>query len=211
MARTSSNPAAVCNLPSHGTMVANIINVYRRATPEQIESGHQWYREAQEFAATLAVGTDYSYRQIAGVIAALSPQSAWSRNKEDARTAVYVHGLAGDVNGISLHTGVQMGKVGRILDGETPESVLRGPKESAFSRNIQGDYSLVTVDRWAFKSATGVPLPDVNPATGKALGGIGLGAYKRIHAAYVEAAHIIGIAPAILQAIVWGVERGTAA
>ena len=68
----------------------------------------------------------------------------------------------------------------------------------------------MTVDRWAFKTATGVALPDVNPGTGKALGGVGKGAYRRIHAAYVEAAHILGIAPAILQAIVWVVERGSA-
>ena len=191
-------------------MVRNIIATYRRATPEQIRAGHEWYRVAQEFCATLALGTDYSYRQVAGVIAALSPQSSWAQNQENARVAVYVHGLAGDVNGISLHTSVQMDKVGRILDGETPESVLRGPKESAFCRNIQGDYTLVTVDRWAFKTATGVALPDVNPGTGKALGGVGKGAYRRIHAAYVEAAHILGIAPAILQAIVWVVERGSA-
>lgn len=191
-------------------MVLNIIATYRRATPEQIAAGYAWYREAQEFAATLAIGTDYSYRQVAGVIAALSPQSVWSRNKEDARSAVYVHDVVGDVNGISLHTAAQMGKVGRILDGETPETVLRGPKESAFYRNIMGDYSLATVDRWAFLAATGVPLSDVNPVTGKTLGGVGRGAYKRIHAAYVEAAHIIGIPVAILQAIVWIVVRGSA-
>src|SRR5690349_19014081 len=208
--RQSTNPAAVCNLPSHDVMVDNIIRTYRRATIEQIHAGYAWYREAQDFCRTLATATDYPVRAIAGVIAALSPQSSWAQNKENARVAVDVHYMVGSCDSISLHTKAQMCKVGRILDGETPESVLRGPKESAFSRNIQGDYSLATVDRWAFKTATGVALPDINPVTGKPLGGIGKGAYKRIHAAYVEAAAILGIPVAILQAIVWIVERGSA-
>ena len=210
MARQSSNPAAVCNLPDHATMVRNIIAVYRRATPEDIHAGYAWYREAQDFARILGTATDYPVRAIAGIIAALSPQSSWARNKEDARAAVDVHSIAGNLDGVSVHTRVQLGKCARILDGETPESVLKGPKESAFYRNIMGDYSYATVDRWAFKSAVGVALPDVNPVTGKSLGGVGRGAYKRIHAAYVDAAAFLGIPVAILQAIVWIVERGSA-
>lgn len=208
MTRTSNNPAAVCNLPALDTMVENIIAVYNRATLEQIHAGYAWYREAQDFARTLSAATAYPQRAIAGIIAALSPQSAWYRNKMDATTAVEFHYAAGNIAGLSLHTKVQMGKVARILEGETPESVLRGPKESAFYRNITGDYSLATVDRWAFKSATGVALPD--SVNGKALGGIGKGAYKRIHAAFVVAAARIGIPVAILQAIVWVVERNSA-
>lgn len=210
MIRTSSNPAAVCNLPSHDVMVDNILRTYRRATPEHIHAGYAWYAEAQEFARTLATATDYPLRAIAGVIAALSPQQSWAINKSNARIAVDVHYMVGSCASISLHTKPQMAKVQRILDGETPESVLRGPKESAFSRNIQGDYSLGTIDRHAFTVAVGKPLPDVNPITGKALGGIGKGAYKRIHAAYVEAAAILGIPVAILQAITWIVIRGSA-
>lgn len=208
MARTSSNPAAVCNLPQHTTMVQRIKDRYADATIADIHAGYAWYREAQDFARALAAATKYPQRAIAGIIAALSPQSAWYRNKLDATTAVEYHYASGDIVGLSLHTKSQMGKVGRILDGETPEGVLRGPKESAFYRNIMGDYSLVTVDRWAFKSATGVQLPD--SINGKVLGGIGKGAYKRIHAAYVQAAQELNVPPAVLQAIVWIVERGSA-
>lgn len=208
--RQSSNPAAVCNLPSHDVMVANILRNYHRATKAQIHAGYAWYAEAQDFCRTLATATQYPVRTIAGVIAALSPQAAWGINKANARIAVDVHYMTGGCEYISLHTKPQMAKVSRILDGETPESVLRGPKESAFSRNIQGDYSLATVDRHAFTGAVGKPLPDVNPVTGKSLGGVGKGAYKRIHAAYVEAAAILGTPVAILQAIVWVVIRGSA-
>lgn len=210
MVRQSSNPAAVCNLPDHATMARNIIATYRRATPEQVSQGWSWYHEAQSFARTLAAGTSHPMRSIAGVIAALSPQSSWAMNKENATAAVDVYGIAGQIT-ISLHTKVQMGKVRAILeDGELPLAVLKGPKESAFCRNIMGDYSVCTADRWAFKTATGRALPDVNPLTGKALGGIGRGAYKRLHAAFEEAASILGIPVAILQAIVWIVERGSA-
>lgn len=210
MARVSTNPAAVCNLPAHSVMVANIVLRYQDADSLDIHAGYAWYAEAQEFARTLSTATNYDLRAIAGVIAALSPQQSWAINKSNAETSVRVHYDAGHIGGLSLHTKVQMGKVARILEGETPETVLHGPKESAFYRNIVGDYSHCTVDRWAFKTATGTLLPDVNPVTGKQLGGVGRGAYKRIHAAFVEAATILGIPVAILQAIVWIVERGSA-
>jgi len=190
-------------------MVRNIIATYRRATPAQIHAGYAWYHEAQEFARTLATGTDYPARVVAGLIAALSPQSSWAINKENARAALDVYDITGQLT-ISLHTRPQMRKCADILEGVHPLEVLAGPKERAFYSNIMGDYSLATVDRWAFKTAVGVALPDVNPVTGKSLGGIGRGAYKRIHAAFEEAASILGIPVAILQAIVWIVERGSA-
>lgn len=204
----SINPAAVCNLPDHNTMVANIVRTYQKASAEQVAAGWAWYADAQEFARTLAAGSQYPMRTVAGIIAALSPQSAWARNKADATTAVEYHYNAGHIVGLSLHTRVQMTKVARILNGETPESVLRGPKETAFYNNIIGNYSLATVDRWAFKTATGVALPDA--INGKMLGGIRRGAYKRIHAAFVEAAGRFHVPTAVLQAVVWVVERGAA-
>lgn len=210
MARTSHNPAAVCNLPDHATMVANIASRYIGAEKHHVHAGYGWYGEAQQFARSLAAGSAFPLRSVAGIIAALSPQCGWQKNKEDAIAAIDVFNIAGRID-ISLHTKVQMGKVRAILeDGVVPLEVLKGPKESAFFRNIMGDYSVCTVDRWAFKAATGRALPDVNPLTGKALGGIGRGAYKRIHAAYVDAAAFLGIPVAILQAIVWIVERGSA-
>src|SRR6476660_9292596 len=115
MAVKSSNPAAVSNLPQHSTMVQNVKAVYARATVSDVNAGWAWYAEAQSFAQTLATASSYGLRQVAGVIAALSPQQAWSINKANAEAAVYVHNLAGDVNGISLHTKAQMGKVARIL------------------------------------------------------------------------------------------------
>lgn len=207
MTRTqTTNPAAVCNLPAHAAMVANIVSTYRRATPAQIHAGAHWYDEAREYSRTLAAGSPFTEWQAAGVIAALSPQQGWAINKRNASTCIGVYvGTYGSVP--QLHTQAQMGKVLAILDDEdgTYQNVarhLKGPKESAFYRNICGDHTLPTVDRWAFLTATGTALVEEH-------GGISKGAYKPLSAAWQEAAQTLGIPSAILQAICWIVERGT--
>lgn len=186
--------AAVSNLPDHDTMVANILREYWASTPAEKAAGATWYQEAQEYAATLAAGTPYSMTQCAGVIAALSPQTEWGLNKRQAAECVRAH--AAGVPVPSCNTGVQMGKVRAMLDGAMPQHVLHGPKERAFFGNITQDETLVTVDRWAFLTAVGVRMTDDNR-------GIGVGAFRRIAAAWHEAARILGITVFILQAICW--------
>lgn len=187
----------VKNLPSIEQMAANIIDIYHRATPAQIHAGEQWYAEARDFADALAARSIFNRQETAGVIAALSPQQAWSINKNNATRAIDTYP---DVP--SMHTGTQMGKVMAILSGVPPLEALKGPKERAFYLNIIGDFDHVTVDRWAYFGATGELVVGT--------GGIGRRVYVLVEQAYRLAAFLLGIPVAILQAVVWVVVRGGA-
>jgi hypothetical protein len=202
--RTSNNPASATNLPTHDEMVANIIATYNRATPAQIFEGTNWYGVAQEFAETLVAGTRFSLYQGAGVIAALSPQQAWAINKRNATQVFTLIALGQELP--RMHTEVQMAKIRAIIDADDSSyqniaRKLNGPKETSFYRNVAGDHSTPTVDRWAFLTATKGILNDKT-------GGIPKAAYPLIAAAWNAAAAILGLPVAILQAICWVIERG---
>lgn len=66
----------------------------------------------------------------------------------------------------------------------------RGPKVSRFARNLAGDESPVTVDRWAARAAG---LPESG----------GVAWYRRIEEAYRAAARECALAPSAFQAILW--------
>lgn len=65
-----------------------------------------------------------------------------------------------------------------------------GPKVSRFARNLAGDPSCVTVDRWAARAAG---LPEHGGARW----------YATIELAYTEAARGAGLAPSAFQAVLW--------
>lgn len=72
-----------------------------------------------------------------------------------------------------------------------------GPKVSRFARNLAGDPSCVTVDRWAARAAG---LPDHGGAPW----------YRAIERAYTAAARAVGLAPSQFQAVLWvAVRDGT--
>jgi hypothetical protein len=198
----SNSVTAVQNLPSHSTMVQNIVSAWQRATPAEIEAGTHWYGNARDYAETMAAGTGYTVEQCAAVIAALSPKQDWQVNKRSALACLQAHARGEELP--SVHYPVQVAKARRALVGGVPMTdILQGPKESAFFHNIVGSPDFVTVDRWAFKTATGTSILEK-------LGGIGKGAFRVIAAAYREAAHTLGVSLPTLQAVVWVVERGSA-
>lgn len=195
------NPANVANLPAHDQMVANILRVWHSATDTQREQGTHWYNEARDYAETMAAGSPYSVEQCAGVIAALSPQQDWAMNKRIALRCITAHAAGEPIP--SVHYAVQCAKVLRILEGEYAGAILKGPKENAFYNNILGSPEFVTVDRWAFKTATGTSLSENG-------GGISRGAFKVLAAAYRAAGLALGVTLPTLQAVCWVVERGSA-
>lgn len=78
-------------------------------------------------------------------------------------------------------------KAWRVLAGDREPT---GPKVSRFARNLRGDETPVTVDRWAARAAG---LPD----------GGGRAWYRRIETAYRELARHVGLPPSRVQAILW--------
>ena len=168
--------------------VENILLEYLRATDVEVSEGMEWYADAHSLA--LELSPDDIWRG-AGVIAAFSPQRAWSHNVITARNA-FDTGIA------SGHTKVMCAQAQAILDGAPALDILKGPKVRAFAAGIatKGDTDIVTIDRHAHDIAMGRRFTDkarnINKST-----------FNKLSAAYVEAAEIIGVSAATLQAITW--------
>lgn len=161
---------------------------YDRATPATRDAGRGWYDSARDSAQRFAAEYSVSYRIAAGIIAALSPRSQWAHNLANAERC-----LRGERIRAMRHPA---SCAQRILEGEPPELVLRGPKVRAFWRAICGDTASVTVDMWAAKAA-GVDPEGLTPSR-----------IRAIQRAYELAAASRGETPRDLQAIVWLQVRG---
>lgn len=168
-------------------MTRNIVAVYNAATKEDIVAGADWYPAARLEIDRIASETGIQHATIAGIIAALSPQLRWTVNVLSAETVI-----RGEIPRAVLRSSVR--KAVRILSGETPESVLSGPKVNSFYRNLMGDDDCITVDTHAASAAMHKPI-------GKS--GIRSNIYAIIATSYREASESIGMPPATLQAIVW--------
>lgn len=171
--------------------VNNILAAYVRASDDDRSYGMTWYDSARTLAETLL---PHDVETAAGVIAAMSPSTAWPENVKRATTAI----LGGKV----AHMGPNVVKVLRILDGEAPLDVLGGPKVRSFYLNIMGinTAETVTVDRHAIDVACGIVQNDKE----RAIAIRGKKGYAAVADMYVESAGIIGGMTGMqLQAIVW--------
>lgn len=176
---------------SHTDLVCKLVEHYCDATPEEISDGREWYSDAQAFAKGLAAGSPYSETQCAYVIAALSPNVAWSENMAAAAHAVDGHRVGidpGSWKGAGY--GVNKRKAAAILDGNL--DALQGPKVTMFARGIVGDPDACTVDIWMQRACD----MDTGAAPTKK-------EHAAIRAAIEHAAKVTGETVRELQAIVW--------
>lgn len=113
---------------------ANITRVYRRATAEERAAGHAWYADASEMIHSIAAARRLNADTVAAVIAVLSPSVSWEHNVDVARRV-----LGGARGKEARYFGypANLKKAERILDGESPETVLGGYKVSAFYRLLR--------------------------------------------------------------------------
>lgn len=171
----------------------NILDVWRRATPEQLEAGMNWYSAARNAAMELDPG---NVDRAAGIIAALSPMVKWDRNLEMARF-VYSNGHA---NGLGL--GNNCRKAELIFAGNHPLDILGGDKVRSFYMTIAdpAHAELVVIDRHAFDIAMGRAYSDKDRNIGKRV-------YRELSAAYRDAATIAEVLPSQMQAVTWVTHR----
>lgn len=170
-------------------LVTNIIRVYRRANSEQLRHGLHWYESAHQLAEIVGHGDAVMG---AGVIAALSANVGWGQNRKMALSMT----SDGAVKGLPT----SLAKAARIMAGEAPTDVLgNGLKTLSFFDNIAYPKvsGAVTVDRHAHDIARGERFGEGNRGLSTK------GRYEIFAEAYAEAAKIIGIRPAQLQAITW--------
>lgn len=170
--------------------VRNIETTWHMASDQQIAEGRSWYQTAHETAKLLADG---DIKVGAGLLAALSPQTAWWLNVELACEA-YETGTA------TRHTGDSCSKANRILAGTDPTDVLPMERKTGhFYRCIldPSDAEAVCIDRHAYDIAVGIPLGDWNRGLSAH------GRYKLVADSYREAARRLGELPSTVQAATW--------
>lgn len=111
-----------------------------------------------------------------------------------------------------MHTRTMRAIAWRIATGqEDYATALKGPKTSRFARAIDptvADLSRVTVDAWSARVAEGKNSPSHNHNGAVAPNGA---RYLAIERAHQRAGEILGVAPAVVQAVTWIVVRGRAA
>lgn len=169
--------------------IANIIKVYKQATPDQKRRGADWYYSAHQLADFLSEG---DVRRGAGVIAALSANKAWDLNQRLASDA-----FKGELHG---HTADNLAKVAKIMAGVDPSEVLpMEMKTGNFYRCILDpeDPEAVCIDRHAHDIAVGRPYGDADRGLSAK------GRYAVLSLAYRNAAAKLGITPSVLQATTW--------
>lgn len=168
--------------------------LFHKADGRQLADGLIWYHKLHRIAATLG-----NVKHSAGVIAALSPQVRIEINVRDAanlmaRVSHLDYSFAAYPN--------QIAKAEAIRDGSDPEDVLRGPKETAFFRNIyKPDGEDITVDRWIYRAALDCSLSDVNLWSKR------VGVCDLISNVIRRLSENVNIYPAQYQAVVWTVYR----
>jgi glycosyltransferase involved in cell wall biosynthesis len=174
----------------------DIIKLFNQTNGDNLDNGMTWYKDANVYARTLAKDFDIPLNKVIGVMAALSPNNKWARNKIDTRNFLAVPSLETKVCTFMN----QRKKALAILESsgthEDIETILNGIKTKNFYHNISFylDSDKVTVDMWAFRSVgaeeklKNVPL---------------------VTQAYQELAQELNIVPHQLQAVVWGVIRGS--
>ena len=175
--------------------VANIRRVWDAASADQEGRGRSWYRTANDLATLMSEGNT---RAGAGVIAALSPFQVWETNLVIAEKAL----SAGTADG--LHVGDAIRKVGRIMRGEDPLSVL--PPDSKtwnFFRCIvdPDDAEAVVIDRHAHDVVVG------ERYRGRERGLSNKRRYATLALAYRLAAEQLDELPSTVQAVTWVIWR----
>jgi len=182
----------------------HISGMLQLASQADIFEGLDWYDRAYNLAVRFIHTYDgLTMGQAVGVIAALSPNNRWERNKVDAYNmcSAFVEGL--DWNAFKVSTyNTMKAKAWSILEyGLTDDDDilerLNGQKIRSFYSNIMG-LDEITVDGHALNIARGYRVGLTDDATN-----IGVKLYRDLQAAYVRAAARAGVKPHEMQAITW--------
>lgn len=182
--------------------VDNVLRTYANASFFALSTGMTWYDDAHAFARALGGNR---FHRAAGVISALSPLNEWDNNKRKAAALYAANGVVhwnGTANGYGLAASVR--KAVRIYNGEDALDVfsaVTARKTRAFFMTIVNPACQDTdpvIDRHAFDLAIG-------ERTNDAARGVlsRKGEYERFADTYREAASLVGIGTAQLQAVTW--------
>lgn len=206
-------------------MRANIRASWDRADAGCRDQGRDWYPSTNRLVQALAITADVDPSVVAGIMAVLSPRSAWGTNvMNTAATLVEAGHLTADqavdildAHGYSPRDGVwrmdgprglgrSVAKAMAIAESENPAAHVTGQKVLSFYGNIADPAHSddVTIDAWAAGVAIGRRLSNAE------MSGLTAKQYARIAEQYRIVAAELGMVPSELQATCWCEIRGRA-
>lgn len=168
--------------------------------PEVWKAGMQWYSEAQSFVWDTADELDYTNYAVACIVAILSPNNKWERNKIDTITVLkaYKAGLGPDQVKVCTYNPNKV-KSFEFLAGNVDLS-YKSPKTHSFAMNVglqSPDH--ITIDKWHLRACVGKP----NEGVYDAVESCTAAQYRRVEHLTAEVAHSFGLKGYEAQAIIW--------
>ena len=182
----------------------NLELAYSQASLTDKTEGLHWYANARLTCQGLSRKYKLPLASVAGVMAALSPGSAWERNVADTETflAEWTNGARErDLPLLGSYGWRNIVKAAKCASGQDPLDVLGGNKVRAFFVCIMHPRhpDAVCIDRHAMSVCHGRRLKDIEVPrfanTDRK--------YQVYAKHYVRAARLHGLAPCELQAICW--------
>jgi hypothetical protein len=186
----------------------NILEIYKQSTNNDIISGKQWYKQANEISKLMAVKYNLTEIQTAGIIASLSPGTNWSQNIIDANNLCSLLQIGKDIKSVTVTT-YHRNKLKSHYLWLHPELSEKGVfliilgtskqvnKTSSFFLNIlhPNNDDICTIDRYAYRINLGLTETiDLQLTENR---------YKVMNSAYKQAGKQLNISAIELQAIVW--------
>lgn len=196
--------------------INRVVDHWNQATEDEKAHGKSWYQDAHHMTRHIAESTGVDMHTAAGLMSVYSPQTHWAQNiMTAARVARTGEALGGKGSGV-LATSSQKNAAERMLNGESYEKALGGPKTKAFAHliehggNADPNDPKVVIDRHAASVACGARMTD--RAYGQSKLGT-KGAYAQYTTVYHKAAKQISkqegqpIEPHQVQATTWLVRQ----
>lgn len=189
----------------------SVIDKYNASDEGTREAGGQWYDTANEYIRNLAEKTGRDPAQVAAIVSAFSPQTAWDANMAAANYFLmnYDPSNPDAINDKMGGLGGNLERAKRIHGAADEEGYLEAlqngndaHKITNFYHNMMGDKDAVTIDSWMArallgKGADGLADKSVQKVLGWKDG------YDTMANAVRSAAAKLGVSPRELQAIVW--------
>jgi hypothetical protein len=188
-------------------VINSILRFNSLATLAEQREGMNWYNDANNYCRELAARFNVSVSQVAGIIAAFSPQCGWLENKRFALSFLMQPNKV-------VKTQIQTQKAQAILKLHADSDIFNALsiagaawKTKAFFLNIVNPNILtdVTIDRHAI--AVCIQQPSKTEALSEAYGKLTLKQYRFFESCYIKASLELDIHPHQLQAITWTVYR----
>lgn len=190
--------------------VENVLAVWDSATPEQIEAGTNWYRDAWLVSQQLADANGIDPIIVAGIIAALSPLNSWGNNINLAARFLDQRGTM--TTGYLKSNLKKAGEIYRLnrdsdqLQAQTIMDILKGDKTTNFFLSIiSSGREGVCIDRHAYSLAVNHRFSDTDPTN--QLPRLTTKHYNAVVDIYTEAAQSVGVGAAVMQSVTWTVWR----